>query len=69
MSDIHSAVCTVRRAIGVITQGRPFNIEVMESLPIWRTDIERAAVTAAICVYGIDLKNGMAILQCNEVTQ
>ncbi|QBX34605.1 hypothetical protein E4191_07685 [Paracoccus liaowanqingii] len=63
---ISTTVQIVREAIAIITRGKPFNVEAMEGLPIWRTNAERSAVPAVISIYGIDLKNGMAIMPSNR---
>ena len=52
--------------MAALTEGQPFDIATMESLPIWRTETQRSAVRAVIAMFGIDLKNGMAILENQE---
>lgn len=56
----------VRESMAALTHGQPFDIATMESLPIWKTEAQRSAVRAVIAVFGIDLKNGMAILENKE---
>ena len=66
ITDAVGFVRCIRESMAALTKGQPFDIATMESLPIWETETQRSAVRAVIAVFGIDLKNGMAILENKE---
>lgn len=66
IADPVGFVRCIREYMAALTQGRPFDIAIMESLPVWETEAQRSAVRAVIAVFGVDLKNGMAILENQE---
>ena len=66
ITDALGFVRCIRESMAALTEGQPFDIATMESLPIWRTETQRSAVRAVIAMFGIDLKNGMAILENQE---
>lgn len=66
IADPVGFVRCVRESMAALTRGQPFDIATMGSLPVWETEAQRSAVRAVIAVFGIDLKNGTAILENKE---